>query len=245
MSLQQQHSSTGSHHKHRAPPPNSTPASTAGANNSSSSAQQQETVVDPVETQLNRLLAITDDDDDGPSQQQQQRQTQQTQTETQQPQQQQQQQQQQQRSRRNQQNRRQYHNDGGVHHHHGGMNNIAAMYESGDIIPNTGVDSGGVGSSRRQYASTLKVLLSNNLAGSIIGRNGQSISDLQARSGCRIKLSQSGDTFPGTGERVCLIQGEGVNAVREAVALVLAKVRDAKVWAFLSHVENFQYPIRL
>jgi len=78
------------------------------------------------------------------------------------------------------------------------------------------------------YSTTLKVLLSNNLAGSIIGRSGQSIADLQARSGCRIKLSQSGDTFPGTGERVCLIQGEGVVAVRGAVALVLDKVRDAK-----------------
>ena len=44
-----------------------------------------------------------------------------------------------------------------------------------------------------------KLLASNNIAGSLIGKGGQTISALQAQSNCRIKISQSNDFFPGTG----------------------------------------------
>ena len=56
--------------------------------------------------------------------------------------------------------------------------------------------------------AALKILVSNNVAGSIIGRAGQTISELQSESQTRIKLSQSGDYYPGTQDRVCLVQGE-------------------------------------
>jgi len=58
------------------------------------------------------------------------------------------------------------------------------------------------------YAAAIKLLVSNNVAGSIIGRSGQTISELQKQSSTRIKLSQSGDFYPGTQDRVCLVQGE-------------------------------------
>mmetsp|Transcript_18709 Transcript_18709/g.28402 ORF Transcript_18709/g.28402 Transcript_18709/m.28402 type:complete len:484 (-) Transcript_18709:297-1748(-) len=70
---------------------------------------------------------------------------------------------------------------------------------------------------------TVKLLVSNNMAGSIIGRSGQTISKLQSQSSSKIRLSQSGDYFPGTSDRICLIHGPLVN-VKKGVALVLGKL---------------------
>lgn len=69
----------------------------------------------------------------------------------------------------------------------------------------------------------LKFLVSNSASGLIIGRSGSTISDLQAKSHTRIKLSQGGDYYPGTSDRVCLIQGVQGNA-SNAVEMVLAKL---------------------
>jgi len=70
--------------------------------------------------------------------------------------------------------------------------------------------------------SVIKLLVSNNVAGSIIGRAGQTISDLQTQSSARIKLSQTGDYYPGTQDRVCLVQGQ-LNTVKLAVQLLLER----------------------
>jgi KH domain len=69
----------------------------------------------------------------------------------------------------------------------------------------------------------IKLLISNNSAGSIIGRSGQSISELQMESQTRIKISQSSDYYPGTQDRVCLIQGPTVVTVKCAIRLVLQR----------------------
>lgn len=74
-----------------------------------------------------------------------------------------------------------------------------------------------------RYPFAIKLLVSNNVAGSIIGRQGQTISELQARSMSRIKLSQSGDYFPGTHDRVCLVQGEPGN-IKTALRLLLERM---------------------
>lgn len=71
--------------------------------------------------------------------------------------------------------------------------------------------------------SAIKILVSNNVAGFIIGRAGQTISELQAHSQTRIKLSQSGDFYPGTQDRVCLIQGEPAS-VKVALQLLLDRL---------------------
>lgn len=68
----------------------------------------------------------------------------------------------------------------------------------------------------------LKILVSNGIAGSIIGRAGSTISELQSLSGSRIKLSQAGECFPGTNERVCLIQGE-VERMKAGIHLILQR----------------------
>jgi hypothetical protein len=69
----------------------------------------------------------------------------------------------------------------------------------------------------------LKLLLSYTASGLIIGRSGRTISDLQAKSLSRIKFSQGYDTFPGTRDRVCLIQGSLQNASL-GVEMVLTKL---------------------
>jgi len=70
-----------------------------------------------------------------------------------------------------------------------------------------------------------KLLVSNNMAGSIIGRSGKTISDLQVQSASRIKLSQNGTYYPGTTDRVCLIQGPN-NNVKLALNLILQQLHD-------------------
>lgn len=72
------------------------------------------------------------------------------------------------------------------------------------------------------YQSAIKLMVSNNVAGSIIGRAGQTISDLQTQSSSRIKLSQTGDYYPGTQDRVCLVQGQ-LSTVKHAVKLLLER----------------------
>lgn len=79
--------------------------------------------------------------------------------------------------------------------------------------------------SLNQLQVALKFLVSNSASGLIIGRSGSTISDLQAKSQTRIKLSQGGDYYPGTSDRVCLIQGSLANA-SSAVDMVLAKLYD-------------------
>lgn len=71
--------------------------------------------------------------------------------------------------------------------------------------------------------AAMKLLVSNNVAGSIIGRAGQTISELQSASQTRIKLSQAGDHYPGTQDRVCLVQGEQA-AVKVALQLLLERM---------------------
>jgi predicted RNA-binding protein YlqC (UPF0109 family) len=73
------------------------------------------------------------------------------------------------------------------------------------------------------YPSAIKLLVSNNMAGSIIGRQGLTISELQKESSTRIKLSQTGDYYPGTQDRVCLVQGEPAN-VKSALSLLLGRI---------------------
>ncbi|KAL7578975.1 hypothetical protein ACA910_019022 [Epithemia clementina (nom. ined.)] len=79
------------------------------------------------------------------------------------------------------------------------------------------------GSNPARFPVAIKLLVSNNVAGSIIGRQGQTISELQTRSLTRIKLSQSGDYFPGTHDRVCLVQGEPSN-IKTALRMLLERM---------------------
>ncbi|KAK9822677.1 hypothetical protein WJX81_007706 [Elliptochloris bilobata] len=69
-----------------------------------------------------------------------------------------------------------------------------------------------------------KFLVSNAAAGSIIGKAGASISELQSQSGARLQLSRANEFFPGTTDRVVLTSGT-VNQVLTALHLVLTKIQ--------------------
>jgi predicted RNA-binding protein YlqC (UPF0109 family) len=85
------------------------------------------------------------------------------------------------------------------------------------------------------YPSAIKLLVSNNVAGSIIGRAGQTIVELQTQSSARIKLSQTGDFYPGTQDRVCLVQGELEN-VKSAIRLLLERLYLLQEQQYSQHV---------
>ena len=85
------------------------------------------------------------------------------------------------------------------------------------------------------YPSAIKILVSNNVAGSIIGRSGQTISELQTQSSARIKLSQTGDFYPGTQDRVCLVQGQ-LPHVKTAVRLLLERLYMLQEQQFSQHL---------
>ncbi|XP_051777505.1 RNA-binding protein Nova-2 [Erpetoichthys calabaricus] len=73
----------------------------------------------------------------------------------------------------------------------------------------------------------LKVLIPSYAAGSIIGKGGQTIVQLQKETGATIKLSKSKDFYPGEKQRtrVCLIQGT-VEALNNVHNFIAEKVRE-------------------
>lgn len=73
-----------------------------------------------------------------------------------------------------------------------------------------------------------KFLMSNAAAGSIIGKGGANISELQSQSGARLQLSRASEFFPGTQERVMLASGS-VNQVLTALHLILTKIQGEQV----------------
>lgn len=109
----------------------------------------------------------------------------------------------------------------GMAHRHGAAVGTPVDYSAENIVPYN--DSPGGGSyNSASYPCAIKLLVSNNVAGSIIGRAGQTISELQAQSSTRIKLSQTGDYYPGSQDRVCLVQGQNEN-VKAALRLLLER----------------------
>ncbi|NP_001161615.1 NOVA-like protein [Saccoglossus kowalevskii] len=72
----------------------------------------------------------------------------------------------------------------------------------------------------------LKMLIPSAAAGSVIGKGGQTVVQLQRETGANIKLSKSNDYYPGTSERVVLITGT-VESLTAVGNFVIEKVRDS------------------
>ncbi|KAJ7323465.1 RNA-binding protein Nova-1 [Desmophyllum pertusum] len=70
----------------------------------------------------------------------------------------------------------------------------------------------------------VKILIPNHAAGSIIGKGGANIAEVQQTTGARIKLSPNNDYYPGTQERVGLIMGE-VETINKMLNFVIEKIR--------------------
>lgn len=72
--------------------------------------------------------------------------------------------------------------------------------------------------------------MSNAAAGSIIGKAGANITELQNQSSARLQLSRANEFFPGTEDRVLLCSGT-IDQVLTALHLVLVRVRNELVSA--------------
>merc|ERR1711998_123579 len=75
--------------------------------------------------------------------------------------------------------------------------------------------------------TALKVLVPNAEAGSVIGKGGSVINQIQNDSTARVKMSQNGDFFPGTMDRVVLITGTSA-AVSQGLAMILNTLTQGK-----------------
>lgn len=81
--------------------------------------------------------------------------------------------------------------------------------------------------SERNGNGLVKMLIPAYAAGSVIGKQGATITSLQKSTGINIKLSKPKDYYPGTLERVALIQGKtDTNGVNEVVRFIINKVID-------------------
>lgn len=67
-------------------------------------------------------------------------------------------------------------------------------------------------------------MVPNHIAGSIIGKKGQTIQILQEQTGAKLKLSSANEFYPGTSERVVIIFGE-LHQLLAMLDLITEKVR--------------------
>nr|XP_039258756.1 RNA-binding protein Nova-1-like isoform X2 [Styela clava] len=91
-----------------------------------------------------------------------------------------------------------------------------------------GMENGTIVGSPPPGQLLLKILVPGYAAGAIIGKGGQIIVQLQKETGAIIKLSKAKDFYPGTQDRVVLIQGtfEGLTKVHNTI---IDKVHDFPV----------------
>lgn len=82
----------------------------------------------------------------------------------------------------------------------------------------------------------VRLLVSNAMAGSIIGKGGSTINDFQSQSAARIQLSRNHEIFPGTSDRIILISGT-FDEVLKATELILEKIL-SEVWILICYCIN-------
>jgi RNA-binding protein Nova len=74
----------------------------------------------------------------------------------------------------------------------------------------------------------IKILCPNTAIGSIIGRGGSVINQLNQSTGARIKLSQNQDFFPMTDDRVIGISGS-LECIAVAIGELITKIIEVSV----------------
>lgn len=81
----------------------------------------------------------------------------------------------------------------------------------------------------------MKVLIPSYAAGSIIGKGGQTIVQLQKETGATIKLSKSKDFYPGNELRLCLNGLYPSNTPRYIYQIITTY---CTVWSSLAHCSS-------
>lgn len=89
----------------------------------------------------------------------------------------------------------------------------------------------------------LKMLIPSTAAGSIIGKGGQTIAQLQRDTGTNVKLSKANDFYPGTQERVALLTGP-VESLNSVAMFILEKIKESPQLGVKAGAENITSPER-
>lgn len=79
----------------------------------------------------------------------------------------------------------------------------------------------------------LKILCPSAVAGSIIGRGGSVINQLNQMTGAKIKVSQNGEFFPTTNDRVLAISGS-MTAISAAIHELVTKMIEVSLTYYSS-----------
>jgi hypothetical protein len=97
-----------------------------------------------------------------------------------------------------------------------------------------------------EYKSAMKMLIPSNIAGCLIGKGGCIISQMQALTGSKIKLSQNHEFFPGTTDRVCLITAPSDEGVLNAIMEMLRRLAEVRADLPPSHCSfaSWQLPLK-
>ncbi|XP_076366091.1 RNA-binding protein Pasilla-like isoform X1 [Tachypleus tridentatus] len=86
-----------------------------------------------------------------------------------------------------------------------------------------------VGSTKRSHNVNgtyhFKILVPSVAAGAIIGKGGETVAQLQKKTGTRIKMSKANDFYPGTTERVCLVTGS-VDGIVQVYEFIMERIRE-------------------
>ncbi|CAI5450953.1 unnamed protein product [Caenorhabditis angaria] len=72
---------------------------------------------------------------------------------------------------------------------------------------------------------SIKLLIPSNAVGAIIGKGGETMRSLKTDHNCRVQMSKSTETYPGTSERICLLKGRVLN-ILAVVEIIQEKIRE-------------------
>ncbi|CAD6186656.1 unnamed protein product [Caenorhabditis auriculariae] len=71
----------------------------------------------------------------------------------------------------------------------------------------------------------IKILIPSAAVGAIIGKGGEAMRSLKNDNNCRVQMSKSTETYPGTSERICLVKGRLQN-VLTVIEIIMDKIRE-------------------
>ncbi|XGW05803.1 hypothetical protein V3C99_016282, partial [Haemonchus contortus] len=71
----------------------------------------------------------------------------------------------------------------------------------------------------------VKILIPSAAVGAIIGKGGEAMRNLKSDHQCRVQMSKSSETYPGTSERICLVKGR-VQNVLGVIEVILQRINE-------------------
>jgi len=107
------------------------------------------------------------------------------------------------------------------------MYQYASGAQAPALVPEQGsiLDALPSGKRSRGDSAFLKMLLSNMSAGTLTGRGGQFIQEVERSTQAQLKLSKQGQLYPGTQDRICIIAGD-LSAVDQVIKRILGVIKE-------------------